>query len=83
MLRRCWRWLSPSRAAKVIPYLPVSIISAVNLAEAVTKAIDRDQPLAEARQSLTSLPIAIVPFDVEQAYLVSSLRTRPAPSGCR
>jgi PIN domain nuclease of toxin-antitoxin system len=58
----------------VIPRLPFALLSAVNLAEATTRAVDRGKPLADVQESLATLPIAVVPFDADQAYAASSLR---------
>ena len=45
--------------------LNLSILSAVNAAEVLTKLIQRGEPVAEAVQSLLVLPCQIVSVDVE------------------
>jgi ribonuclease VapC len=54
--------------------LPGSLLSAVNLSEVVTKAVDTGMSLEEARLVAAGLPCEIVPFDGEHAFLAAALR---------
>ena len=58
-----------------------SIMSAVNLAEVVSKAIDNGGTLEEVSSSLSPLLIRVVPFEMEDAYISGSLRTATSPKG--
>ncbi len=49
-------------------------ISAVNVAEVLTKLLDHGLKLDDAHQSMQDLGIAIVPFDEAEAYQAAKLR---------
>lgn len=51
-----------------------SLISAVNLSEVVAKALERGLPLEDVTARLKDLPVAVIAFDSEYAYLAASLR---------
>lgn len=54
--------------------LPEAVISAVNLAEVVSKLVDRGMPEAQIFNDLGELSLSDVPFDVQQAYATGLLR---------
>jgi PIN domain nuclease of toxin-antitoxin system len=54
--------------------LPGSLLSAVNLSEVVTKAVDTGMTLEETRLVVAGLPCELVPFDGEHAFLAAALR---------
>lgn len=58
----------------VADHLSGSLLSAVNLSEAVTKLADAGATPDEARRVVAGLPCEIVPFDEEQAFLAAALR---------
>jgi ribonuclease VapC len=58
----------------VLGHLPGSLLSAVNLSEVVSKAVETGMSLEEARRVLTEFPCEVVPFDGEHAYLTAGLR---------
>lgn len=58
----------------VLAVLPGARISAVNLAEVVSKLAERGMPAEEAWAGALDLGIAVVPFDSEQAREVGRLR---------
>jgi ribonuclease VapC len=62
-------------------HLPGSMLSAVNLAEVVTKSVDTGMTLDEARRVVAGLPCQIIPFDGEHAYLAAGLRVATRPFG--
>ena len=61
-------------AGRVEEVLHGALVSAVNLAETVGKAIDTGAALEETARQIGRLPVTSVAFDEEQAYLVASLR---------
>jgi ribonuclease VapC len=62
-------------------HLPGSILSAVNLAEVVSKSVDSGMTLEESHFMLAGFPFEIVPFDGEHAYMTGSLRPVTRPFG--
>lgn len=61
-------------AARVAAVLPGALLSAVNLAEIVTKLCERGMPYAEARAAVEAIGIDIIDFTADQACLAGSLR---------
>lgn len=61
--------------------LNASLISAVNLSEVVTKAVERGLLLEDVTASLRDLPVTVIAFDTESAYLAASLRPATRPLG--
>ncbi|MCW3837088.1 type II toxin-antitoxin system VapC family toxin [Sphingomonas canadensis] len=61
-------------AENIYPLLRLSLISAVNLSETVAKAQERGVPDSEMELSLKEFPLAVVPFDAEQAVAAGRLR---------
>jgi PIN domain nuclease of toxin-antitoxin system len=61
--------------------LPMSRISAVNLAEVLAKAFDYGIPVEESSRAVEALPVAVTPFTPEDAHLASSLRPATRPRG--
>lgn len=55
-------------------YRDAPLISAVNLAEVVSKLIDRGVPEDVAPAIIASLGLSVAPFDERQAYLSAALR---------
>jgi ribonuclease VapC len=53
--------------------LDQSIMSAVNLAEVVSKAIDNGGTLEAVSSSLSPLPMRVVPFEPEDAWNVTRM----------
>jgi ribonuclease VapC len=68
-------------AEKVIGYLPGAVLSAVNLAETLTRSIDAGMTLEAARRMVFAFMCEVVPFDDEYASLTASLRTPTRPFG--
>ena len=56
-------------------------ISAVNLAEVVTRLVDQGYDEEEAHEDLASFVLEVVPFDEELAYRAGLLRTVTRPAG--
>jgi PIN domain nuclease of toxin-antitoxin system len=54
--------------------LRISVISAVNAAEVISKLVERGMPAEMARSALLDTGITIIPFDLEQAEQVGILR---------
>ena len=68
-------------AAIVAPTLAAAWISAVNLAEAFTKMIERGAPPAEAAATIAGLSLQIVDFDRDQALAAAALRPLTRSAG--
>lgn len=66
-------WSEPGSEAVAI-VMDNAAISAVNWAETISKMQDRGIDLETARPMLAELPLAIVPFDTEQAFAAGILR---------
>ncbi len=58
----------------VIPRLPGSLLSCVNLAEVTTRAIDYGKPLEDTLREIARLPLRVVDYDAGQAHITASLR---------
>lgn len=58
----------------VIDHLPGSMMSAVNLAEVLSKTMDSGMPLETSQRLLAELPCDVVAFDAEHAALTAALR---------
>jgi ribonuclease VapC len=65
----------------VLPRLPGALLSAVNLAEVLTRAVDRGMPLEAAESEIKDLPVRVIPFVAEQASLAAGLRPATAAFG--
>lgn len=63
-----------SGAEAIDDILRVSVISAVNAAEVISKLVERGMPAEMAKSALLDTGITIIPFDLEQAELVGILR---------
>ncbi len=61
--------------------MSVSVVSAVNLAEILTKLTDSGTALTEIQEMVSQLPIESAPFDQRQAWVVSTLRARTRERG--
>jgi PIN domain nuclease of toxin-antitoxin system len=61
-------------ADKVAATLPGALISAVNLAEVMTKLRERGMPADRAQGAIEETGIQSVDFDIEQAWLTGNLR---------
>jgi PIN domain nuclease of toxin-antitoxin system len=61
-------------AEKVAPLLSNSIVSSINVAEVLTKLVERNISLENALEDLLRLGLEIVEFDVKQAAKVAQLR---------
>jgi PIN domain nuclease of toxin-antitoxin system len=68
-------------AARVAEALPRSIVSAVNLSEAVAKLADAGLPADHISVAVESLQLAIVPFDKDQAEFAGLLRPKTRHAG--
>ncbi len=68
-------------AEKVQTTLPDALLSAVNLAEIITKLVDKGLPAEVARAAVEILGAEIVDFDAEHAYLTGQLRTATRSAG--
>jgi ribonuclease VapC len=60
-------------AEEVAAVLSMSCISAVNLAEMISKMVEYGKPLDGVAYQIERLRIPVIPFDAEQAKLVASL----------
>ena len=60
-------------AEEVAAILSMSCISAVNLAETISKMVEYGKPLDGVAYQIERLHIPVIPFDAEQAKLVASL----------
>lgn len=61
--------------------LTEAVISAVNLAEVVSKLVDRGMPEAQILSDLGELDLSDVPFDLQQAYATGLLRAATRSRG--
>ena len=68
-------------AISVKEALPEAVISAVNLAEVVTKLVDGGMPAAQIFNDLGELNLSDVPFDVQRALATGLLRAATRSSG--
>lgn len=59
---------------RVAEVLPDAVISAVNIAEVVTKLCDKGFQPDQARETLEMLSLNIIDFDLPQAVAVGALR---------
>jgi ribonuclease VapC len=60
-------------ARKVAAVLTGSCISAVNLAETISKMVEYEKPLDDVAYQIERLCIPVIPFDAEQAKIEASL----------
>ncbi|MGB8840881.1 MAG: type II toxin-antitoxin system VapC family toxin [Aliidongia sp.] len=58
-----------------------AVISTVNVAEIISKLVERGMSAAMARSALIDTGIEIVPFDLAQAELAGDLRQKTRPQG--
>ena len=68
-------------AEKVADVLTRSCISAVNLAETLSKLVEYGKAVDEVAYQIERLQIPIIPFDAEQARIVGSLWKATRPVG--
>ena len=68
-------------AARVAEALPQSIVSAVNLSEAVAKLADAGLPADHISAAIESLQLAVVSFDRELAAVAGLLRPKTRHAG--
>jgi len=68
-------------ADKVATVLPGALLSAVNLAEIVTKLCEQGMSADEAQLAIETTGVVIVDFDAEQARLTGSLRNETRSAG--
>ena len=68
-------------AEAVVPAIPGSAISAVNLSEVVAKLSNAGMPEAAIRQALQGLQLDVLSFDQEQGYEAGLLRTATRNAG--
>ena len=66
---------------RVIEHLPGSLLSAVNLAEVLTKAVERGMVLEMVEQALAELPCEVSTFDRDAAAGTAALRSPTRPRG--
>lgn len=59
---------------QVVPHLKTASVSSVNIAEVLSKAVERTIPLEAAQRYLLHFEFEEVPFTGEQAAIVASLR---------
>jgi PIN domain nuclease of toxin-antitoxin system len=70
------------RAEKVMS-LEGAAVSAVNLAEVVTKLSQKGVPEPEMRRVLALLDLEVIPFDERAAYRAGALHRLASSQGCR
>lgn len=68
-------------AELVLDRLPHSVISAINLAEVITRFSIAGMPEADIRKTLSLLGLEIIPFDEEQAFRAGLLSQYTQPLG--
>jgi PIN domain nuclease of toxin-antitoxin system len=68
-------------AEVVATALPDACVSAVNLAEVVTKLNEAGVPAPDVRDVVEALALEVVPFEEEAAYRVGSLRPATRRAG--
>jgi PIN domain nuclease of toxin-antitoxin system len=68
-------------ADKVAAVLTQSCISAVNLAETISKMVEHGKPLDQVGYQIDRLRIPAIPFDAAQARIVASLRPATRAAG--
>lgn len=73
--------LGEDGAAIVTGALPGALVSTVNLAEIVSKLVDRGMPGAEAREAVAATGVEFVDFDADQACLSGELRAATRSHG--
>lgn len=61
-------------AEEVRAVLPGALLSAVNLAELVSKLAERSMPAPLVQDAVEALGVVCVPFDTEQALVAGALR---------
>jgi PIN domain nuclease of toxin-antitoxin system len=61
--------------------LPDALLSTVNLAEIITKLVEKGLPAEVARAAVEVLGAEIVDFEIEQAYVTGELRTATRSAG--
>jgi ribonuclease VapC len=61
-------------AARVAAVLDRAAISAVNLAEVVSRLAERDRPPTDIRRQLSRLPLDVIPVDEDLGYAAGFLR---------
>ncbi len=61
--------------------MSVAVVSAVNLAEVLTKLTDGGTGFTEIQAMVSQLPIESLPFDERQAWIVRALRTATRKRG--
>ncbi|MEI7610034.1 MAG: type II toxin-antitoxin system VapC family toxin [Rhodospirillaceae bacterium] len=73
--------LEEAGAERVERVLPGALVSAVNLAEVVSKLCERGMPADEVLLAVAALGVDIVPYEGEQARLTGELRPRTRAAG--
>ncbi len=68
-------------ADKVAKVLPGGLLSAVNLAEVLTKLCEQGMSAAEARLAIEATGVEIIDFDDEQACLTGGMRNETRAAG--
>ena len=68
-------------AEEVAAVLKLSCISAVNLAETISKMVEYGKPLDDVAFQIERLRIPVIPFDAVHAKLVASLWKATRPVG--
>jgi ribonuclease VapC len=66
---------------RVKAVLPDALLSAVNLAEVMSKLCERGMPAGEARTAIEATGVRIVDFDIDQACLSGELRPGTRAAG--
>lgn len=61
-------------AAAVLPVLRASTMSAVNVSEACSRAVERGATIEAVLDAVRNFEVAVIPFDLAQARLAAELR---------
>ena len=61
--------------------LPHAAISTINLSEVVAKLVEAGMPEDAIRDALSTLPLTIIPFDLDQAFEAGLLRSATRSAG--
>jgi ribonuclease VapC len=65
----------------VLDILPFSMMSTVNVSEAVAKSVERNTPPDFVKERFLAYQLEIVPFDAEMAFLAGNLRSQTKAFG--
>ena len=74
-------WLLRETGGELVEAFLPSLVSAVNLTQVVYVAARRGLDIEAVRCVVDELPLTVVPFDLDQAYLTAALHSRTRDLG--